>query len=202
MCLFLTNRNFEKYTEGMLNRLAEGADYAQEALRAISEQATELRGQAATIQQITQGTVAALQEHRALQAEAAELGRQLRNESVSQHRLLGSQQREALDLQASPPSWCAPPAEWVPGTGRPALRCVRCTQGEAIRRQGQMQEGQQDLARRMQQEHALLLGDLGSMREHALRLARAQEEQELRQRHLGEDLRCPHHTPLAHTHTH
>lgn len=63
MCLFIQNQNFERYTENMLNRLAEGAGYAQEQLKAASKNGAALTKQTAELGQKAEAALGLLRQH-------------------------------------------------------------------------------------------------------------------------------------------
>lgn len=67
MCLFIQNQNFERYTENMLNRLAEGAGYAQEQLAAAAKSSTALKKQTAELGRKAEATLDMLHKHSELE---------------------------------------------------------------------------------------------------------------------------------------
>lgn len=67
MCLFIQNQNFERYTENMLNQLAEGSKFAKSQLDAMSGDVGRLAGTAAELAGKAEATLGLLREHRELE---------------------------------------------------------------------------------------------------------------------------------------
>lgn len=67
MCLFIQNQNFERYTENMLNQLAEGSKFAKSQLDAMSGDVGRLAGSTAELAGKAEATLGLLHEHRQLE---------------------------------------------------------------------------------------------------------------------------------------
>lgn len=67
MCLFVQNQNFERYTENMLNQLAEGSKFAKAQLDAMSGHVGRLAGSAAELAGKADATLGLLHEHQELE---------------------------------------------------------------------------------------------------------------------------------------
>ena len=63
MCLHIQNQNFERYTENMLNRLAEGAGYAREQLGAVAKATGKLGADTAALALKAEAALGMLREH-------------------------------------------------------------------------------------------------------------------------------------------
>lgn len=71
MCLHIQNQNFEKYTENMLDRLAEGAGFAKEQLAAVAQRAELLRRDTEELKKGAEAALGLLRQH----GELEEVGR-------------------------------------------------------------------------------------------------------------------------------
>ena len=67
MCLYIQNQNFEKYTENMLNRLAEGAGLAREQLAAVAKSTGALGRDTAALQRKAEDALGLLRQHSELE---------------------------------------------------------------------------------------------------------------------------------------
>jgi hypothetical protein len=67
MCLYIQNQNFEKYTENMLNRLAEGAGLAKEQLAAVAKSTGALGRDTAALQRKAEAALGLLRRHSELE---------------------------------------------------------------------------------------------------------------------------------------
>jgi hypothetical protein len=67
MCLYIQNQDFERYTENMLDRLAEGAGYAREQLTSLARATGQLGKDAAGLQAKTAEALELLQQQRELE---------------------------------------------------------------------------------------------------------------------------------------
>jgi len=67
MCLYIQNQNFEKHTENMLNRLAEGAGYAKEQLAAAAASSAALGKQTAELGKKAETALGMLKKHEELE---------------------------------------------------------------------------------------------------------------------------------------
>lgn len=63
MCLFIQNQNFERYTENMLNRLAEGAGYAREQLAEAARNSAALSKETAELAKKAEVALGMLRQH-------------------------------------------------------------------------------------------------------------------------------------------
>lgn len=67
MCLHIQNQNFEKYTENMLDRLAEGAGFAREQLAAMARGTERLGKDTAALQATAESALGLLHQHTELE---------------------------------------------------------------------------------------------------------------------------------------
>jgi hypothetical protein len=74
MCLYIQNQNFEKYTENMLNRLAEGAGLAKEQLAAVAKSTGALGRDTAALQRKAEAALGLLRQHSELEEVRAPTG--------------------------------------------------------------------------------------------------------------------------------
>lgn len=98
MCLFIEHRDFEKYTETMLNRLSEGAGYAKMQLATIGQQTTDLAISAHTIVANTKEALSQIEDQRLLQFKNIEELRRHSAEAVELHSDLTARQQAAITL--------------------------------------------------------------------------------------------------------
>ncbi|KAL4431061.1 hypothetical protein ABPG75_006317 [Micractinium tetrahymenae] len=99
MCLFIQNQNFERYTENMLNRLAEGAGYAQDQLAAAAKSSAALTKQTAELGRKAEATLGLLREHGELEQEALKVQKVARAEALAYFTSLDAKQQQGLELQ-------------------------------------------------------------------------------------------------------
>lgn len=94
MCLFLQNRDFEKYTENMLNTLAQGAGYAKDQLSHIGIHAEKLAVDTAAIRETSQKAAETLNQH-------TEMHKIFMNQLQSHHDESNTQLSRISTLQSS-----------------------------------------------------------------------------------------------------
>lgn len=98
MCLFIQNRNFEKYAETMLNRLSSSADFARKELETVGRATRDLAKDTSTIRLAAKETLDRLQEAHELHMAAAQEAKKHHSDSQHQFEELSMQQKLALDL--------------------------------------------------------------------------------------------------------
>ncbi|KAL4859390.1 Protein strawberry notch 1 [Chlorella vulgaris] len=99
MCLHIQNQNFEKYTENMLDRLAEGASFAREQLAAMARGTERLGKDTAALQAKAEAALGLLHQHTELEEESMKLQREAREEAASYFSSLDTKQQRGLNLQ-------------------------------------------------------------------------------------------------------
>ncbi|KAI3433451.1 hypothetical protein D9Q98_003264 [Chlorella vulgaris] len=99
MCLHIQNQNFEKYTENMLDRLAEGAGFAREQLAAMARGTERLGKDTAALQATAESALGLLHQHTELEEESLKLQREAREEAATYFTSLDTKQQRGLDLQ-------------------------------------------------------------------------------------------------------
>lgn len=65
MCLYVQNQDFERYTENMLNRLAEGAGFAKDQLAAVAKATGALASDTAALARKAEDALGLLSEQKA-----------------------------------------------------------------------------------------------------------------------------------------
>lgn len=103
MCLHIQNLNFEKYTENMLDRLAEGAGNAKEQLAAVARSTEQLGRDADALKEGTQAALGLLHQH----SELEEVRRGLRGRMFWRMCIVGSFSN----------AWATPPCLNTPAAG-------------------------------------------------------------------------------------
>lgn len=100
MCLHIQNQNFERHTENMLNRLAEGAGFAREQLSAVAKATGKLGADTAALTHKAEAALGMLHEHGELEQESLRLQKKARAEASAYFQTLDAKQTAALELQA------------------------------------------------------------------------------------------------------
>lgn len=98
MCLFIQNRNFEKYAETMLNRLSRSADFARQELETMAQSTQNLAKDTSSIRLTAKDTLEKVQKAHELQMATAQEAQKHHTDTQHRFEKLSTQQRMALDL--------------------------------------------------------------------------------------------------------
>lgn len=101
ICLFVQNQQFERYTESMLNRLAEGAAYAEQHLSSIGLATGELTKEVSSVRNSAEEAVDRLKQSKEYQLQIMDIARQHNQESRERFVELDRKQSIALERTAA-----------------------------------------------------------------------------------------------------
>jgi hypothetical protein len=98
MCLFIQNRNFEKYAETMLNRLSRSADFARQELEIMAQSTRNLAKDTSSIRLTAKDTLEKVQKAHEVQMATAQEAEKHHTDTQHRFEKLSTQQRMALEL--------------------------------------------------------------------------------------------------------
>lgn len=161
MCLFIQNQEFEKYTETMLSRLAEGAGFAREQLTVVGKHTLAIVGDTTAILAASEDAAKKLKEHGEAQKATIQRLKEHQNESSAALDALASSQRVALRLA-----------------------------GEQVLRTQQLGEAQESVRTKLAAGQAQVEALFSMIEEKAEAVAHAQSASAAAQQGLGEQLKA------------